>query len=128
MNLKSVHSSKTKGRFNLLSSEEQWSLRLVIQEEVEGQIIHRGISALFSEDNEPCFDNSCAPVEVLEAIRENWKGFMFRSDQAKDDEKAAWIEENLEEVTHTWAKRRINNLESRIEDLQEEVETLQEYL
>jgi hypothetical protein len=103
----SAYYYKTKGRYNLLSSDEQWQ---VVLRASNGKIV----SETF--DDEPEIDD-LPPSEVAEVLSARIEGFLFSSARENQRATIAWFRENAELIDSDWARNRIASLRQQIDDL-----------
>lgn len=105
----SAYSYKHKGRFNIMSNEQQWQ---VVLRASTGTIV----SEIFDDGAEPDIDG-LPPSEVLELISAKLESYWISTDREKTREKINWFRENAEAIDAGWARREIAGHHETIERL-----------
>lgn len=105
----SAHYWKTKGRFYIGRSDQQWQ---VVVRASNG----KAISVLWDEDDEPGI-SGLPPSEVVEIISQRVESFLFMSDREKMRATIAWFREHAELIDSGWARDRIESLRKKIDEL-----------
>lgn len=105
----SAYCYKTKGRYDLCSTEQEW------------QIVVRAsngttISEIFPGDEEPEIDG-LPPSDVVEVIAARLGSYLFKSGRDAEIVKIEWFRQNSEQIDSGWARKQIEDLRSRIDEL-----------
>jgi hypothetical protein len=98
---------KEKGRFNLLSNDQQWH---VVLRASNGKVLSQTF------DDEPEIDG-LPPSEVVEVLSTRIESFLFSSEREKQRTVIAWFREHADLIDSGWARNRIESLHNQIDDL-----------
>lgn len=120
-----VHWHTVKGRYNLLSNENQISLSLTIRIE-NNQMV--AISELWDIDDEPWVGEDDLPSTIVDIIEAKNKKLLYSSKREEMQKKVDWIRKNIKEIDSVFIQSRITKKRQQIKQLEEEIENLNDHL
>ena len=111
--------TKSKGRYNLCSTEEDWNVAIRFPDGAP----FAGISEMWPLDNEPDIED-VPPSEVIELISERVESHLVSTSRAHNREIIAWARKQADKLDAAWAESEITRLEKRRTRLAERIDTL----
>ncbi|KKM87472.1 hypothetical protein LCGC14_1268490 [marine sediment metagenome] len=115
--------TKSKGRYDLLSSDQQWCVTIRLPNDAP----RLALSGMWELDAEPDIED-LPPSEVVEVISERIESYLISTSREKEREVVQWIRDNAERLDAEWTAGQIKLLESQRKALAERIDSLRAFL